>query len=562
MTNTILLFLIQCWQALSGSVGSVIHTVDELVESLFHLVPAAGFSKESIFNFSNFISSIALASIIVSLADLRYKHRLRITILPLVRMSLTKVTYLIFVFIGILLLWSDIEFARANVPPLPWVLHEQIFIQGFCGTLFFLTLILWAHYLRNPVAFNKLNYLEYYQSINEVIIKGDGHELSIMAEELKRSSASIIKNSITVTEYKSHRADGLEVAEMSKCAFNLLLLIGSKTFCKYLVDYSPTTAIQFFRDMSAQEKFDLPLQDFSRNITSEAIHNKDSIIYAELFSGSGLLGYQKLFTSSVYANYALVEKMDGRGLLDVEPEEYLSWDLKQFEAYVQIVQIFGLSYIASGATKSASLSHALNKIEKAFQGHQLWNLSKPEYHAQKIHKKLTIVTHFIKELLAQNPHESCDIYDKLANLSYKIMLNASNCKNPDICFIVQHNDLWAPLIEETQNEIFQQKIFALLDHKISSLNDNPMHGNTSVLGYCLNVMGVVPDKNKSYHALHKKVISLTQKYFLELTKSKPEIAKNCIIGNIEFDKKENRIYKKSGPGKPRVANEFIQLKTA
>jgi hypothetical protein len=44
---------------------------------------------------------------------------------------------------------------------------------------------------------------------------------------------------------------------------------------------SPGTAIEFFKAMSELEKYQIPIGQFASNVSTEALLNKDSIIYHE-----------------------------------------------------------------------------------------------------------------------------------------------------------------------------------------------------------------------------------------------------------------------------------------
>jgi len=98
-------------------------------------------------------------------------------------------------------------------------------------------------------------------------------------------------------------------------AHDVLLLIGNRKLCRYIVSSAPGTAITFFESIIEKNKYYLPVSQFSKNISQEAILNKDSILYHEDEGyKSGLLGYLKPFSQSIYGDHRLIRSLEKHGI--------------------------------------------------------------------------------------------------------------------------------------------------------------------------------------------------------------------------------------------------------
>lgn len=262
-------------------------------------------SNNSIFGFAEFISALALLVIVYTVTDIRYKFRVSVAPIPLFR-----ITYYTIAIIGITALFSDIWFAKQY--HLPSILNDQILVQGLLAFVFLVIVIMWVHYaFINPSIFGKRNYKKYAQHIYHLILKGSEHDLSVMADELARSAKTIIQFSKTVpSPWERKEGAGNDKPSIESYAYELLLLIGNKKFCRHIISSSPHTAIIIFDEMTKLKKYSLPLGQFAQNITAEALANSDSLLFHEENGyESGLLGYIKPFSNAIYGNSDLVNEL-------------------------------------------------------------------------------------------------------------------------------------------------------------------------------------------------------------------------------------------------------------
>ncbi|HAT1976813.1 hypothetical protein SCZ71_15310 [Legionella pneumophila serogroup 1] len=525
-------------------------------------------SKDSIFGFAEFISALALLVIVYTVTDIRYKFRVSVAPIPLFR-----ITYYSIIIIGITALFSDVWFAKQY--HLPAFLNDQILVQGLLAGVFLVLVVMWVHYaFINPSIFGKRNYKKYAQHIYHLILKGSEHDLSVMADELARSAKPIVQFSKTVpTPWERNEKTDKNKPSIEDYAYELLLLIGNKKFCRHIISSSPHTAILIFDEMTKLEKYNLPIGQFAQNITTEAISNSDSLLFHEEHGyESGLIGYIKPFSKAIYGNSKLINQLatEHRSPLDINYKFIRGWSAQQFEAYTRCVLIFLEDYLKKKlwVQHSYALHRALDNIERSCS--DLYKLDKVEIEYQSdIYQRLKVAVDFVADFISlidklhekppcklKRKEKDCiknnDIYDKIADLQFKIIFEASSVTAPsDTSWFIQHNSIWSRFFGITaRNEtykIIQFKLRRLLYDEIKYFEKFINYKSARTLGFCLNVMGLVigtrKDNGRAYYPLRYIAINWTKKNYLSLRKENPDVADACLIGSISFDKENSRLVK-------------------
>jgi hypothetical protein len=85
-----------------------------------------------------------------------------------------------------------------------------------------------------------------------------------------------------------------------------------------------------------------------------------------------------------------------------------------------------------------------------------------------------------------------------------------------------------------------------------------MQKGSSVLGFCLNVIGMEEGKSKEdfrrdAYALAKVVHSWARKHYLSMRQENPDVADSVLIGSISFDEANSRLVKTYAKGLNREA---------
>lgn len=514
----------------------------------------------SIFGFAEFISALALLVIVYTISDIRYKFRVAIAPAPLF-----KLTYFLIGVIGFGTLLTDIWIVKG------WLVPECLISlpiwEGMLGGFFLLLAMIWIYYaFINPPIFSEKNYRKFAQQLYSVILKGADTELSIIASELTRSAKSLVQHARQNLPMRQNKAIGKEektkrTPNVGDYAHDVLLLIGNRKLCRNIIASSPVTAIAFFEEMTAQEKYELPIGPFARNISTEAILNKDSLLYHEDEGYySGLIGYLKPYSRAIYGNYQLVESLHGSPL-DINYEIVWSWDATQLKAYSRAVMITLKNFIESGNWNqhSYALYHALDNIKNSCRDVYKLNDIPSDYYSTDIYERLRVVVDFVGKVIdligeqqnlpstrlrTRKGRKQWDFYDHIADLMFEIIFSAASVKTPsDKCWDIHYSSVWSNFFclsgEGKAWGIIRFKLRRLIYDEILRLDGFPNYKSSKVLGFCLNVMGLELGDKKGYrrgeYLLQKVALAWTRKNYLRLKNIQPDVAESCLIGNISFD---------------------------
>ena len=507
------------------------------------------------FGFSEFLASLALMVLAWSIADVRYRFRVRTTPLPLQGLTFTIVGIL-----GILTLLTDLWRAegwlvpRGNiVTPAGW--------QAILGGLFLLTFLTWAWFaFIRPSVYGKWNYKRYAQTLYRVVLKGDPSELSVVADEFSRSARAVIDFATDGT------SDAETTSMVTNYANSILILIADKRFCRVIVESSPGTALAVFQGIRDTRKYGVPIGTFAKNIVNEALLNKNSFLFHEAEGyESGLLGYQKPLSQAMFSNYRMVE--DVGTLLDLDIWRESELDAAQWKAYCRVALMTFRDYVEQGAGEhSYVLFRTMGHMERAVS--DLYKLDRNTKWTwdDDVHGRIYAVVDFIKKAIdilgnkgfpqyirlrvrSQNLQPS--IYDDLAEMIFKVIFSVSCVQSPvDRCWWVQHNAVWANLFQsgrlnEVAGKVVRFKVHRLIYDEIKKMKEFPDFKRAQILGFCFNVLGFVINEQTYCQdkALQKAVLSWTKKNFAWLYFYKPKVGEACLVDGITYDAEHSRLVK-------------------
>jgi hypothetical protein len=535
-------------------------------------VPPNESNVPHIFGFAEFISALALLIITYTLVDVRYRFRIAIAPSPLY-----KLTFAIIGVIGVETLLTEVWLAQGWWLPKTAFLTDAIW-QGYFGLLFLVTFMTWVWYayIRPPI-YDRRNYKQYAQELYGVIVKGADSELAVIADEIIRSAKSLItfapskpRRFVPLHESSETKAD--QLSEVEGYAHDVLMLIANRKLCRHIIASAPSTAIVLFQEAAEAKKHHLPMSTFAKNISAEAIANPDSILYHETdeFS-SGLLGHIKPFSQAIYGNYALVEGLGEHvgSPLDVGYEEYWGWTASHWKAYCRAVSITLEDYLeeTGGYQHTHAINSALETIKHSFSDTYKLNEITASYYSTDVFRRLEVAVNFIKDAVKiidrqeQPPHLGAlrrrkgdhqnDIYDRLANLMFELVLAAASVSGPpDKAWGIHHNAVWGQFFTlATKNhtwKILQFKLRRLLYDEIASMDKIPNFMNAKILGYCLNVLGLelrTGTYGREYRALAKAVQAWAHRGYPKLRQTMPRVADAVLIGSITYDEQNNRLVK-------------------
>ncbi|UXR65924.1 hypothetical protein EZJ49_06650 [Bdellovibrio bacteriovorus] len=511
-----------------------------------------------LFGFAEFLSGLALMVLAWTIADVRYRFRIRTAPLPLQGITFFGMTAL-----GVLALATDLWRAQEWFVPVG-PLNPTIW-QALMGVLFLLTFLLWAWFaFIKPPVYGRLNSQRFARVLYRAILNGSQEELAVVADELTHSVDKLIHFGREERERYPNSPAPPKLKKVEEFANAILLLIADARFCRAIVAYSPRTALAIFEDVAKTKKYRLPIETFAKNIVLEAIGNKDSFLYHEE-SGykSGLLGYHKPLTSVMFGNAEMAENIST--LLDPDGVKMMDWDYKQWEAYCRIVLLTLEDFISKGYQRQAfvffrakgHLEYALGDLYRLDGVEAVGRNDEPSC-------KLRAIVDFIKDairLLDKKPipkgirlkrseHQDLDtIYDMIAGLMFEVIYSASTVTSPrGTCWRIQHNSVWTDLFcsaresgEATQ--IIHFKFRRLVYDEITRMNDFVNFKGAKILGYCLNVMGLEAKRERLHSnlALHKAVLAWTKKYYAWVYSENPAVAEACLMAGWTYDKRNLRL---------------------
>lgn len=538
-----------------------------------------------IFGFAEFVQAFALLALIYTLSGVRYRFRIATAPVPI-----WGITFWLSGTIGLGTLVTDFWFAQRY--PLPEFLVSKPLWQTAFGLLFMSLTMTWLWFaFFEPPMFGRRNALKYIQALYGYLLQGAESDLPTIADELGRSAKSIIAHAHELRRRGQPQEEGKQERKLSAANYarDLLLLIGNRKFCRHIVASAPWTAITFFQAMSELKKYRLPIGQFASNMSTEALLNRDSLLYHEDDGYySGYFGYVRPFTNAVYGDFHLVEALSeaGKSPLDIDLDVRWKFDAGQLEAYTRAVLTTFASMLKADEwyQHSYSLYRAFEVIEHSCS--DVYKLNDVPEHpdSEDIRGRLRAVVRFIEDAIKildkhgvkpttlrkrgeAYPRE-VDFYDHIAKTMFEVIFYASSVKREDfVSWSIQHNAVWAEFfgmhVSKTRS-IILFKLRRLLYEEIRELEKLPNYRSAAILGICLNVTGLKArykgDPTRGEYQIRKVVISWARHNYLRLLQHQHKVAEACLIGTISFDAENRRLVKTYSEGLNLVApKEYLDL---
>lgn len=522
------------------------------------------------FGFSEFIAGLALMVLAWTIADVRYRFRVRTTPLPM-----QGITFSVVGAVGILTLLTDLWRAEQWLVPQGNLLTPSGW-QAFLGGLYLLTFLTWAWYafIRPPV-YGKRNAERYARTLYHFILKGSPSELSVIADEFASSAKSLVRYATDRGELKNFRKNVMEdekspnnPPKVTAYANDILLLIADKRFCRAIVESSPGTALAVFQEMEETKKYGIQIEIFAKNIVNEALANKNSFLFHEAEGyESGLIGYHKPLSQAMFSNHKMVEVIGT--LLDPDIWDKEKWDAAQWKAYSRVVLMTLRDYVNKEFwNHSYVLYRAKGYIEHSVSDLYKINGVLTSAWDDDVQARLRVVVEFIKsaveilekkgvpEHIRLRDREKPGIgtfYDHLANMIFEVIFAASMVREPvNQCWWIQHNSVWSELfnfnsLNGAAAKVVKFKVRRLVYQEVARMKQFPNFKGAKILGFCLNVMGLtVRDKDNYDHdskALQKAVLCWTKKNFAWLHSYNSRIAEACLVDGMTYDAEHLRLVK-------------------
>lgn len=526
-------------------------------------------TASKLFGFSEFLSGLALMVLVWTIADVRYRFRVRTAPIPL-----QGITFAVVVGVGVLTLLTDLWRAEQWLVPEGNLLTPASW-QALLGGLFLMTFLTWTWFaFIRPPRYGQHNAERFAQTLYRFILKGSSTELAVIGDELALSARSLVRHATDRGRFKNFGYQREEEKrrippKVEAYANELLLLIADKRLCRAMVESSPGTVLAIFRAIGETNKYGIQVETFGKNIVAEAIANKDSFLFHEAEGYySGLIGYHKPLSQAMFSNYDMVETIGT--LLDPEFGSQREWDAEQWDAYCRAVLMVIRNYVEEEYRgHSYVLYRAKGYLEHAVSDmYKLDGLANSSWD-DDIQARLRVVVKFIEDavkildskgvpddlpLRIRDKHGPVleTIYDHIASLIFEVISAASAVTKPKgHCWWIQHNSVWRKLfnfqsLKGGAGKVVKFKVRRLLYDEVAGMNEFANFKGAKIIGFCLNVMGLtirLGDDDKDSRALHKAVLRWTRKNFVWLHEHTPRVAGACLVDGMSYDAENRRLVK-------------------
>lgn len=527
----------------------------------FCLEAAKVTGSSNIFGIGEFVSTLALLVIVVTVSDFRYRYRFAVQ-----RLNVRMLGIWVATIIGAFLLLTEVWFQN-SLPIFHFINSYSnlkiVLAMGFLGLVLYVVV---TCFMRHP-KFQRSNAKQFFETTAQLIHQGNADRLQVVAEELSFSIARIFQGASKIPN------DGgtiqPKLSPEHGYAHDLLLLIADRRFCHLIVDRVPGFAIMCF-ELAAKYPT-VPFAQFSRNIGEEFISNKDSAFYQE-DSGfeSGFFGYLKPITTTVFGSYKLIERCATQNAcpLDTNYRRLATFDEKQMEGFTRAALAFMDSYLQEdkGQTHSFAFARLIGSFQNTLAGTYKLKGASGDYWKTPEYQRLEITVRFVGDAISslekhairpnrlrrKEPRRHYDTFDALADLIFEIVLAVSYVSEPDwTCWSIQHNSVWSPLFTFNRSKasaIILFKIRRLIYDEIKTMDKVGNFKGAGFLGYCLNVLGLtLVDRHTGYsrvhYPLHAAVLNWTKKNYRRLVVDHPKVAERCLQGAVAYDRDNHRLVK-------------------
>ncbi|BEV17407.1 hypothetical protein HBDW_41950 [Herbaspirillum sp. DW155] len=310
----------------------------------FTVESASSKMQMPIFGYAEFVAAMALLAVVYTITDLRYKFRARVAPIPLYQL-----TAVFSVVIGVGALVSNYWFSEEL--PIWHFLNSLALIQSILGAIFLILMCAWAFFVGMPAKYQRANCVAFARAVNVRIISGKKEELLMLADALGDTAQEIVRNAPTANERTQAMvvAPFLTDAQTFKTYTNdLLFMLASPRMTQAIAESSGIAAMRLFLEASKQEKRDINLSLFSRNLIDAMLKNKNSLLYAEQdIHEHGFLGHMQYFRKAIFGDYKLVEQQGSyiHSPLDAKGSIEDPYDAEQLEVYGQCFLITAQDYL-------------------------------------------------------------------------------------------------------------------------------------------------------------------------------------------------------------------------
>jgi len=546
-------------------------------------------SGQPLFGIGEFLTAVAVFAVAYTMADEKYKFRLAVSAIPI-----HKIFFAATILTGLGLIGLPFWFQSGL--PTPSAVNNQAFFEAFFAAIVIGLIALWTYVaFINPPVFSKSNSIRFAQRVFQAISDGNETELTAAIFEVGRSVAPIFQNASKRVKVYDHAHGGIESTKTitAEIAHDLVLLLGDRRVCHLVALKMPWVATTIFREVG-NHRTDIPIEQFARNVAAELFSETNSAVHHEDDGyRSGLIGYLKPVSSSLFGNSRLIDSLAGNGGSPIDPLwlNTRSWSARSWIAYNKAVLLYLKDRLRRH--RSLEINTAIFQIQSAYEHactdlYRINSMAEEAYGSALEYQRLGEVVDFIGRALDLIEESGVrtrrrisvlegtyvrdkDLIDVLAEIAKSLVVQSGSVATSDFrSWNVQHNMIWSELMRDYEasytRNLFKARLSRLLWAEIRSMEKLPNYVNARILGVCMNIMGFRLDhavfRPRETRALKRAIIGWCRQNFLKLWNEHPEMARACILGNVTFDYKKRTITKTyaSSFGRPGQQEHLILSK--
>ena len=466
---------------------------------------------------------------------------------------------------AVLPLFTDLSF---------WIFRYPIFWEVISGVLILIVSMELLIYGNKNPKFSNNNYKRYFDECTKLISCGDIYDLKALADDIRRSSESIIQ---FCKQYNSEAARDCErnnkkyqIDEPVKFALDLLDLFSDATFCKVIVTSSPSTAISFIKEIQDQRLYNSGGYFFVNQLIKQAFLNESSIFHREVeYYGFGNF---LPFTITVFGDYKFVDSH----FRPLQACSFLEDEFKTLRIQKKYIKAFKTSlkaYLSSMKHASPSAIISGMKILSGFSSDIAVKLNheKIEYHETSgsrdslysLIRSYTDILHIISKFHEELPHYDFDpvkydinrddsIYGIVAKGVYDFLINVSIVDKHDWFIRNEVMCLWMKLYPESDDENInslkeiQKRIEVCFESQVLMNLEEDSLCYPMITRLLINILGLYSrdDSSHSDIRLREKLHSLLKSRIKNVYNRFPKRINELLPNGVLYDSTNNKIVQK------------------
>lgn len=491
-------------------------------------------SENTFFNFTTFVTAMAVLILAWTNSDYKYKFRFQISFIP--PSILLGMVFLL----GLATVVNDYVHFNFIWPYSTWQLVLSIILL--------LLIFYWAFscFVRPP-KFRWYNHSRFRKVFQDVVFRRNYQEIISLVSDFRRSIQSIIrfsKNEYEISETK--------LSEKEKDALRIIDLMGNDFFAKAVVDVDVRVAVDLFKEAKEKNKINHEMHVFAGNFITQALMNENSFLYTEIKYTNGSFSYYKPVIKAIYSDYDLVH--DIPELLQPHYSLTRQWRAQQIKAYCAILLTSIKSFFEkwyddyffkqsfeelSGLTRKVL---ELNGMSENLMNNESWLIYTEIISFYRdlilIISKISVPKRIQKKY--SEDYKEKDLFDIIASSVVKIMNWIGDVRGPNF-WLIQYMNFWDDIFHtESEKEPVKILMFKLRRAIYLTIKEDGGYMGIRIHLMILNIMGLTPISRtrqlfKEDGILHRWLLYYTKYNLWTYYQNKPNFVNACMPDGMSID---------------------------